>query len=66
MKELRKALILFTADPKAKIDFVREITTEWTGETDVEVTSIESLTKLSKTKVEFQENLELLSTEKVR
>ena len=35
--------MLFTAIPKPKINFVREIITEWDGETDVEVTSIESL-----------------------
>ena len=35
-------------------------------ETDVEVTSIESLTKLSKTKVEFLKNLDLHSLEKIR
>ena len=35
--------------PKPKIDF-------FAGETDVEVTSIESLIKLSKTKVEFLKN----------
>ena len=58
--------IHFTAVSKLKIDFVREIITEWAGETDVEVTSIESLLKLSKTKVEFLENLDLLSIEKIR
>ena len=47
---------LFTAVPKPKIDFVWEIITEWAKETDVEVTSIES--QLSKTKVEFLENLD--------
>ena len=52
--------------PKPKIDFVQEITTEWDGETDLEVTSIENLTKLSKSKVEFLENLDLLSIEKIR
>ena len=45
--------ILFTALPKPKIDFVQEIITEWTGENDVEVTSIESCIKLSKTKVDL-------------
>ena len=29
--------MLFTAVPKPKIDFVREIITDWTGQTDVEV-----------------------------
>ena len=58
--------ILFTAVPKPKIDFVREIITEWAGETDVDVTSIESLIKLSKPKVEFLENLDLLLIEKIK
>ena len=58
--------IPFTAVPKPKIDFVQKIITEWAGDTDVELTNIESLTKLSKTKVEFLENLDLLSIEKIR
>ena len=58
--------IPFTAVPKPKIDFVQKIITEWAGGTDVELTNIESLTKLSKTKVEFLENLDLLSIEKIR
>ena len=58
--------ILFTAAPKPKIDFVQEIITEWPGETGVEVTSIESLIKLSKTKVEFLKNLDLHLLEKIR
>ena len=58
--------VLFTAVPKPKVDFVRESITEWTGKTDAEATRIESLTKLSKTKVEFLENLELLSIDKIR
>ena len=56
--------ILFTAVPKFNIDFVWEIITEWTEETDVEITSTESVIKLSKTKVEFLQNLDLLSIEK--
>ena len=43
--------MVFSAAPEPNIDFVREIVTDWAGETDVEVTSIESLIKLSKTKV---------------
>ena len=43
--------MVFSAVPEPNIDFVREIVTDWAGETDVEVTSIESLIKLSKTKV---------------
>ena len=39
---------------------------DWAGETDIEVTSIESFIKLSKTKVEFQENLDILSIEQIR
>ena len=58
--------MLFTAIPKPKINFVREIITEWDGETDVEVTSIESLIKFLNIKVEFLENLDLLSVEKIR
>ena len=58
--------ILFTAVPKPKIDFVQEIITEWPGETGVEVTSIESPIKLSKTKVEFLKNLDLHLLEKIR
>ena len=61
LEEILPNSIPFTAVPNPKIDFVREIITEWTGETDVEVTSIESLIKLSKTEVEFLENLDLLS-----
>ena len=66
LEEIVLHSILFTAVPKPKIDFVWEIITEWAGETDVEVTSIESLIKLSKTKVEFLENLDLLPVEKIR
>ena len=58
--------ILFTAAPKPKIDFAQEIITEWPGETGVEVTSIDSLIKLSKTKVEFLRNLDLHLLEKIR
>ena len=58
--------ILFTTAPKPKIDFVEEIITEWPGETGVEVTSIESLIKLSKTKMEFLKNLDLHLLEKIR
>ena len=58
--------ILFTASLKPKIDFVREIITDWAGDIAVEVKSIESLTKYSKTKVAFQKNLHILSIEKVR
>ena len=43
--------MVFCAVPEPNIDFVREIVTDWAGETDVEVTSIESLIKRSKTKV---------------
>ena len=56
--------ILFTNAPKPKINFVREIITEWAGETDL--TSIESFIKFSKTKVGFLENLDLLPIEKIR
>ena len=55
--------ILFTTAPKPKTDFVQEIIADWAGETDVEVTIIKSLIKLSETKVEFQENLDILSIE---
>ena len=57
---------LFIAVLKPKIDFVREFITKWAGETDLEVTSIEILIKLSETKVQFLENLDLLSIEKIR
>ena len=57
---------LFTVVPKPKIEFVREFITNWAGETDVEVTSMESLIKVSKTKVEFLETLDLLSIRKIR
>ena len=56
-EEIAPSSILFTAVPKPKIDFGREFITEWAGKTDVEVTSIENLKNLSKTKVEFLENL---------
>ena len=65
-EEIAPNSILFTAVPKPKIDFGREFITEWAGKTDVEVTSIENLKNLSKTKVEFLENLNLLSIEKIR
>ena len=64
LEEVVPNSILFTAVLKPKIDFVSEIITEWAAKTDVEVTSIESLTNLSKTKVEFLENLDLLSIAK--
>ena len=41
------------------------IITDWAGEPDVEVKSIEKLIKLSKTKVEFLENSDILSIEKI-
>ena len=66
IEEIVPNSILFNAVPKPKIDFFREIITDWVGETDVEVTSIESLIKLSKTKVEFLKNLDILSIEKIR
>ena len=66
LEEILPNSIPFTAVPNPKIDFVREIITEWAGETDVEVTSIESLIKLSKTKVVFLENLDMPSIEKNR
>ena len=66
LEEIVPNSILFTAVPKPKIDFVREIIVEWARETDAEVTSIESLIKLSKTKLEFLGNLDLLSIEKIR
>ena len=37
LEEIVPNIMLFTAVPKPKIDFVREIITDWTGETDVEV-----------------------------
>ena len=58
--------ILSTAVLKPKNDFVREIITDWAGEIAVEVTSIESLIKYSKTKVAFQKKLHILSIEKIR
>ena len=65
LEEILPNSILFTAVLQPKIDFVGEIITEQAGETDAEATCIESLTKLSKTKVEFLENLDLLSVEKI-
>ena len=41
------------------------IITDWAGKPDVEVKSIEKLIKLSKTKVEFLENSDILSIEKI-
>ena len=66
LEETTLKSILFTAVPKPKIDFVREIITEWIGETDLEVRIFESFITLSKTKLEFLENLYLLSIEKIR
>ena len=66
LEEIVPNSILFTAVRMPKIDFVREIITDWAGETDVEVKNIESLIKLSKTKVEFLENFDMLSIEKIR
>ena len=56
LEEIVPDSIIFTSVSKPKIDFVREIITEWVAETDVELTNIESLIKLSKTKVECVEN----------
>ena len=66
LEEIVPNSILCTAVLKPKIDFVREVIIYWTAKTDVEVTSIESLIKLSKTKVVFLENLDMLSIEKIR
>ena len=41
------------------------IITDWAGKPDVEVKSIEKLIKLSKTKVEFLENSDILSIKKI-
>ena len=59
LEEIMSNSILFTAAPKPKIDFVSEIMADLAGETDIEVTRIESLIKLSKTKMEFLENLDI-------
>ena len=57
--------ILFIAVLKPKIYFVPEIVTERARETDLKNSKyLES--KLSKTKVEFLKNLDLLSIEKIR
>ena len=61
LEEIVPNSMLFAAVPKPKIDFVWEIITYRAGETDVEVTNIESLMKFSKTRVEFVENLDILS-----
>ena len=53
LEEIVPNIMLFTAVPKPKIDFVREIITDWTGETDVEVTCIESLKNSQKLKWSF-------------
>ena len=66
LEEIVSHSILFTAVLKPKIDFVREIITDLAGEIAVEVTSIESLIKYSKSKVAFQKNLHILSIEKIR
>ena len=66
LEEIVSSSVLLTAVPKPKIDLIRQIITEWDGETDLEVTNIESLIKLSKPKVELLENLDLLSVEKIR
>ena len=34
--------ILFTAAPRPKIDLIREIITDWAGETDVKVNTLKS------------------------
>ena len=46
LQEIVPNSILFTAAPKPKIDFVREIITVWGGETD-----IDSFMKISKTNI---------------
>ena len=61
LEEIVPNSILFTAAPKPKIDFVREIITVWGGETD-----IDSLMKLSKTNMEFLENLDIFPIEQIR
>ena len=66
LEEIAPNSILSTSVPKPKINFFREIITEWAGETDVGVRSIESLVKLSKTKKKFLKNLELLSIKKLK
>ena len=66
LEEIVPNSILSTAVPKPKINFLQKIITEWAGETDAEVTGIEGLIQLSKTKVKFLENLDLLSIEKIR
>ena len=66
LEEIAPNSILSTSVPKPKINFFREIITGWAGETDVGVTSIESLVKLSKTKKKFLKNLELLSIKKLK
>ena len=66
LEEIVSNSILFTASLKPKIDFVRKIIIDWAGDIAIEVTSIESLTKYSKTKVAFQKNLHILSIEKIR
>lgn len=63
-EEIAPNSILFTAVLKPKIDFVQEIISK-PKETDVEVTKIESILKISKSKTEFLENLDLLSVETV-
>ena len=61
LQEIVPNSILFTAAPKPKIDFVREIITVWGGETD-----IDSLMKLSKTNMEFLENLDIFPIEQIK
>ena len=58
-EEIVPKSILFTAAPRPKIDLIREIVTDWAGETDVKVNTLKS-------KAEFSENLDILSIEKIR
>ena len=58
--------ILFTAVAKPNTNFVQEIINAWAGETDAEVRTTESCQKLSKTQMELQKNLDILSIEKIK
>ena len=65
LEETGSNSVLFTAVPKPKIDFLREIITEWAGKAHLEVKNIGSLIKSSKSKVDCLENLDYFQYKKL-
>ena len=65
LEETGSNSVPFTAVPKPKIDFLREIITEWAGKAHLEVKNIGSLIKSSKSKVDCLENLDYFQYKKL-